>query len=180
MRKLAILTLALAMLSPARGINRVDFNKTDRTPLELTHSSNETEHSYNLSLSDIVEFGKVKENQFYPFVANVQKGPNDQPLFNNINNPLYIKSVAVSAIIRNQLGKKARHEIRDIITQEIVGEYEADINFDPIILGKEYSPRKLDAFNKNYEVRWTVGKQNNFKEIGRMLFGKDGTRAWIR
>ena len=180
MRKLAILTLALAMLSPVRGIDRTDFSKLNKTLPELTSPSNETEQSYDPSLSEVVKMRNMQEHRFYPFVANVQKGPNEMPLFNNINKPWYIKPIAVSAIIGNQLGKKARHEIRDIVTQEIVGEYEADINFDTMVLGREYAPRKLDIYNKNYEVRWTVGRQNDFKELGRMLFGKHGTRILVR
>jgi hypothetical protein len=179
MKKLIAIALSFAMLPSAGGINRIDFGKANKPSYELVSPSKETEHSYNASLSDIVEFSKMREHRFYPFVANVQRGPNDKPLFTNINNPLYVKSIAVSAIIQDQTGKRARHEIREILTQELVGEYEADINFNPVILGKEYPAGKIDPFNKDYEVKWFIDKDKK-RELGKMLFGKHGIRILVK
>ena len=182
MRKTALLALALSVLSPVGGVDRIDFTKTGKTPSELIASSSETESTQlsDLSLSDIGEIVKMQESRFYPFVANVQAGPDGEPRFSRINNPLYLRTIAVVALVRNQKGKTIRHEITDLGTQQIVGRYEVKMNFSTSTVGKEYNPKDLDVLNRSYEARWTLGEQKPYKELGRLLFGKSGTRTLVR
>jgi len=182
MRRTALLALALSVLSPVGGTDRIDFSKAGRTPSESTSIFNETESTQlsDLSLSDIGEIVKMRESRFYPFVANVQSSPAGEPRFSRINNPLYLRTIAVVALVRNQKGKTVRHEITDLETQQLVGRYEVKMNFSTSTVGKEYNPKDLDVLNRNYEVRWTLGEQKPYKELGRLLFGKSGTRMLVR